>query len=199
VRVDVVGMPKFTVQELKKLEVATGAKGVEEAKPVVEEVAAKEDVADSSFSSFLSHYSQKKVKAAPKQKAQGNENAIDQTKLRSLVIEGNKVAQGTSLVGDSLKQEMTAYSAYAGNLPNLIRPHWKLPTYLLDKDLQARVRVFISSRGELIRSEIYQSSGVSEFDQRALRAIKDAAPFPIPTNEIRTRLSSGDVILGFPL
>lgn len=198
VRVDVVGMPKFTIQELKKLEVAPVTKGVEEAKP--EPVApAKEDVADTSFSSFLSDYSKKKVKTAPKQKAQGNESAIDQAKLKSLVIEGNKVAEGTSLVGDSLKQEMTAYTAYVGNLPNLVRPHWKLPTYLMDKDLKARVRVFISSTGEVIKTEIYQSSGTSEFDQRALRAVNAAAPFPVPTNEIRTRLSSGDVILGFPL
>lgn len=196
VRVDVVGMPKLTVKELKEAVVEAPAKGEEKATEVVKEEAPKDESA--SFSSFLSQYSKKNVDK-PKGKTKGSENAIDRKKLNNLVLEGNKVSQGTSLVGDSLKQEMTAYTTYVGNLPNLVRPNWKLPSYLMDKDLKCRVRVFISKTGAIIKTEIHESSGTSEFDQRALRAIKEVGSFPTPPNEIVSRLAAGDVILGFPL
>lgn len=194
VRVDVVGMPKLTVKELKEAVVETSVKGEEK------EVQGKEETSDesSSFSSFLNQYSQKKIDL-PRAKKKGSEVGIDSKKIKSLVLEGNKVSQGTSLIGDSLKQEMTAYNNYVGNLPNIVRPYWKLPTYLMDQNLKCRVRVYISQSGAVTRTEVYESSGVSEFDDRALRAVKAVGAFPVPPAEIATRLVAGDVILGFPL
>lgn len=194
VRVDVVGMPKLTIKELKEAVVEAPIKGEEK------EVQGKDEAHDesSSFNSFLNKYSQKKIDL-PKAKKKGNEEAIDAKKIKSLVLEGNKVSQGTSLIGDSLKQEMTAYNNYVGNLPNIVRPYWKLPTYLMDQNLKCRVRVYISSSGSIIKTEIYESSGTSEFDQRALRAVRAVQTFPAPPVEIATRLTAGDVILGFPL
>jgi colicin import membrane protein len=208
VRVDVVGMPKYTVQELKKMRVAPAIpedKGKsepskDESKSDVEfkKVGKKVDL-----SKLLSNLSAKKVRAKTKKKGKTKKDfkkLLAQNKnLRSLVLEGNKVSKGTSVVGDTLQQEQTMFNDYIANLPNIVRPNWKLPTYLLDQELKCRVRVYIAANGKILKTEVFESSGVEEFDRKAIRAVKDSDPLPPPSGDILAKVASGEVILGFPL
>lgn len=223
VRVDVVGMPKFTVQELKEMQ-RNAAPAEPEAKP--EEAAApqvaetpkeevKEDVIkegdlvveeqkkQADFTNLLSSYSSKKVKKkeapAPAKAANtviaGKGNKI----IDNLILEGNKVSAGSALVGDITSEASSEFSSYVQAMPEKVRVHWKLPSYLLNQNLKCRIKVYLNSNGNLIKSEIVESSGVEEFDTRALRAIKDAAPFPNPSKDVGTRLATYGIILGFPI
>lgn len=211
VRVDVVGMPKFTVQELKKMqaqpviektpEVAKGK--TEEAKPETEDVIKKDDLViqeegkkKSNFLNLLNDYSSKKVKAKPQEK--GNDAGTSNKKLDSLIIEGNKISKGSALVGDYSDAENSEFSAYVQNLPGVIREHWKLPGYLLEKNLRCRIRIYLNREGKLIKQEIVESSGDNEFDARA-RAAVEAAKYPVPSKEVGDRLIKSGIILGFPI
>jgi len=197
VQVDIVGMPKLTVQELKEFNTSEVQKGSEEAKP--EEVKAKEPETTVDLGSLLTNLSKKK-KAVRKKKAKETYGSkLSEKELKALVLEGNKISKGEAVVGDSLKESRTQFAQYASRIPSHVRPFWKLPTYLIDKKLNCRIRVYLSKSGEVLRAEIIKSSGVDDYDSRALKAIKMANPFPAPEEEIVTFLAAGQVVLGFPL
>lgn len=211
VRVDVVGMPKFTVQELKKMEaqpvvqnepeVAKGASA--EAKTETPDVVKKDDLViqeegkkKASFLNMLNDYSSKKVKAKPQVK--GAKAGVGNKNLDSLIIEGNRLSKGSALVGDYTDEQNSEFSAYVQNLPGIIRPFWKLPSYLLEKDLRCRIKIFLSPEGKLLKTELQESSGTAEFDSRAEQAVRSAT-FPKPSEEVGKRLTNSGIILGFPL
>jgi TonB family protein len=213
VRVDVVGMPKFTIQELKKMEaqpviekepeVAKGKK--EETVTETEDVIKKDDLviqeegkkkAKASFLNMLNDYSSKKVSAKVEKK--GNATGTGNKNLDSLIIEGNRLSKGSALVGEYSDEQNSEFSAYVQNIPGVIRPFWKLPSYLLEKELRCRIKIFLSPEGKLLKLEMQESSGVAEFDARAEKAVRDAA-FPKPSQEVGNRLTNSGIILGFPI
>lgn len=214
VRVDVVGMPKFTVQELKKMEAEPVmpaepevAKGVNNETKVdeAEDVIKKDDLViqeaakvkkKNSFMNILSDYSNKKV--SPKEQKKGKATGASNKNLDALIVEGNRLSQGSALVGGYSDEANSEFGSYVQTIPGAIRAHWRLPSYLLDKDLRCRIKIFLSVNGALLKSEIVESSGVPEFDERAIAALK-ATTFPKPSDAVGTRLTNSGIILGFPL
>lgn len=221
VRVDMVSMPKYTLNELKNL-----SSGVEDAKkesptqvetkkeaPVKEEVVSKNDLNDNSpalleeakkkkhqdFLGKLKEIGAKKVKSSGNEKGEKGLYGDKANGLKDLVLQGNKLSQGVAMYGSGNTAEMTAFQVYVARLPDRIRPKWRLPSFLLNKKLKCRVRVWIAMSGEVTRSEIYQSSGDGEYDQRAIEAVQAASPFPKLTEEYGRRAMNGDIVLGFPL
>jgi len=217
VRVDVVGMPKFTVQELKAMQkddipvnepdTAKGAKvetkQKDDAPDVIKkgDIVIKEDtkepVKKKSFLNIVSNYSSKKI--AKKEKPEGTEKAKGIKNLNSLVLEGNRLSKGSALVGDFSDEGGSEFASYVQTLPESIRSFWKLPSYLLEKDLRCRIKIYLSASGELLKLELIESSGETEFDARAQKAIRDAAPFSRPSEAVGARLTNSGIILGFPL
>ena len=118
VRVDVVGMPKFTVQELKEMQKTPELPKVEEAAPgVKEEIVVKTEKEDvikkddlvlkeegekkkNSFLNIISDYSSKKVEAKEKTQKKGQKDGKHTKNLQSLILEGNRLSQGSALVGE---------------------------------------------------------------------------------------------------
>lgn len=211
VRVDVVGMPKFTVQELKKMqaqpiveqepEAAKGKK--EETVTETEDVIKKDDLVikeegkkKASFLNMLNDYSSKKVTAKAEKK--GTKGGTGSKNLDSLIIEGNRLSKGSALVGDYTDEQNSEFSAYVQNIPGMIRPFWKLPSYLLEKNLRCRIKIYLSPEGKLLKLELQESSGDSEFDARAEKAVRDTT-FGKPSAEVGKRLADSGIILGFPI
>jgi colicin import membrane protein len=212
VRVDVVGMPRFTVQELKKMQ----AEPLVEARPEVvargkteettteaEDVIKKDDLViqeegkkKDSFLNLLNDYSNKKVSVKLEKK--GKKSGRGSKHLESLILEGNRLSKGSSLVGDYTDVQNSEFSSYVQNIPGVVRPFWKLPSYLMEKELRCKIRIILSPEGRLLKLELLESSGLPEFDARAERAIRDAT-FPKPSNDVGTRLVDSGIILRFPL
>ncbi|MAZ47323.1 MAG: hypothetical protein CME65_02090 [Halobacteriovoraceae bacterium] len=199
VRVDIVGMPKDTLKELENTNLDQTT--TEEEKPA--EVVLKENPDQKVFKekakkvdikSFLNSYSAKEVEKKKPTKKKYNETA-----LRKLVLEGNKASTGNSVKGDILDKKNQEFISYVQSLPDQIRPYWKLPSYLASQNLQCRIKIYISKTGKVLRSEVVEPSGQPEYDQKALLAIKKASPLRPPPSSILTRVSSGEVGLGFPL
>lgn len=212
VRVDLVSMPKMTLQELKAVdmnEVQFGKENVEAEKETIKDSSPAEEQdkslvhleAKKSLESLAKEWSKKKISkkgdASPPQNSSPF-NAKIKGKLAQLVAEGNKISQGSALVGQS-QGEYSEFTLYLSGLPDRIRPFWRLPSYLMNQGLRCRIRVYLSQNGELIKSSVFESSSNSEYDQRALDAVKRAAPFPSLPSTIAGRGKKGEIILGFPL
>ncbi len=151
------------------------------------------------FLSKLKTIGNKKVDSTGTQKADKGLYGEKESALKNLVLSGNKLSKGSAMYGDGVAGDLTAFQAYASRLPDLVRPHWKLPSFLMDKSLKCRVRVWLKPNGEVARAIVYQSSGDTEYDQRAVDAVKAAAPFPELKEEFGKRAQNGDILLGFPL
>ncbi len=211
VRVEVVAMPEFTVQELKifeEVEEVSAAPAPEVAKK--EEPPAKPDQPEfieekkkTDFAAMLKNLSQKKVvekagKDKTKEQPKKEASAFDQKRLQKLVAAGNKLSAGTALIGAQGQAAQGEFAQYLGSMPDAVRPHWRLPSYLANQGLKARVRVFLKSDGTLIKAEIYESSGVAEYDQRAMDAVRRARFGVLPEGQA-ARAVAGEIVLGFPL
>lgn len=226
VKVDMVAMPKYTLNELKNI-----SSGVEEAKKeeitpeviekkaepekeiVAEKVEPKVEEKDTGptfeeankkkrqdFLSKLKDIGNKKIKNDGNVKAEKGLYGDKSTDLKQLVLAGNKLSKGSAMYGDSNAGDLTAFQAYVVRLPDLVRSKWILPTFLEGKkNLKCRVRVWVALNGEVFRAEVYQSSGEPEFDKRAVDAVKAASPFPRLSDDIAKRALNGDIGLGFPL
>lgn len=218
VRVDVVAMPKMTVKELQALQeqaskTSAGSAVKTEKKKAPEKV---EKVADdskapvvneskksASVSDILNKAASQKAESAPSQQEGGSDEEISKEakdRLRSLVAAGNKISQGAAVSGSgNSAEEMTAFNNYISQLPGLVRPNWRLPSYLMDKDLRCRIRIYLSEDGDLLKAEIYESSGNEEYDNKALNAVRQSSPFPPLESSISSRAVKGEILLGFPL
>ena len=228
VRVDMVAMPTQTLNELKNLSSGVEEAQKEEKTEIVKEeqvkeVPPKEEVKEEpkivdktpdtspafeeaqaakkrkDFLSKLKTIGNKKVESVGTQKAEKGLYGDKDSALKNLVLSGNKLSKGTAMYGDGAAGDLTAFQAYASRLPDLVRPHWKLPSFLMDKNLKCRVRVWLNPNGEVARAVVYQSSGDLEYDQRAVDAVRAAAPFPELKEEFGKRAQNGDILLGFPL
>jgi TonB family protein len=216
VRVDVVGMPKFTVQELKEMEKnaidlpkepeAVKSPDKVEAKPETEDVIKKDDLViqeqgkekekkKSSFLNSLSDYAKKDIKKDTKK---GSQTGAGDENLKALVLEGNRLSQGSALTGDYSDEANSEFGSYVQTLPGAVRQNWKLPSYLLEKDLRCRIKIYLNVNGSLLKTELLESSGAPEFDARAEEAIRKTN-FPKPSEAVGKRLSTSGIILGFPL
>lgn len=199
VRIDMVALPKQTLQELKNIKIAP--EEVEVVKPK-EEPVKSEETSEIEFktkqkkvdvNNLLKNFSKQNLETVKK-----NNKKVQNPNLKKLLLEGNKVSKGTSTTGDRV-DENDLFRQYVQTLPDQVRPFWKLPSYLNEKNLRCRIRVFIASDGKILRSEIFESSGELEYDNKALEAVRKTAQFTAPPKEIRSQLASGEVSLGFPL
>ena len=209
IRVDMVAMPKLTIQELKQMNDA--APGTPEPKPVIKEAAKggdentvfqKEGKVES-FADRLKALSKRKTKNAKvvkkKKKAEVGNEGISGTRLKKILALGNKISTGESLVGLGNGNSGDLFDQYAIQITDFVRSKWRLPAYLGDKDLRCTIQVFISASGKLLNTKIIKTSGNSDYDNFALGAIKAVGFFPKPDTAISRRVVSGEIALGFPL
>ncbi|MCY4643288.1 MAG: TonB family protein [Bacteriovoracales bacterium] len=194
VRVDVVGMPKFTLKELRQM----GALADSSGKGAVS-VGKKKSVP--SFLDKIKNFSKKTVKVKKvktKKGARGSRKTRLEKDLGGLVVAGNKLSKGPSLVGDVNTKDLSKLHLYMESLPQFVRPHWILPSYLKESEKKCRIQIFIGKEGKLLKSAVMESSGDPQYDNYALAAIQ-RTQFPVPEPDLVAELASGVVVLGFPL
>ncbi len=213
VRVDVVGMPDLTLQELKKIEESLSRvedeKPKEEVQPVPTQEAKEEQERflvkkrKNDLKSILERYQQKKLplkNARTKRKRENVNLDFDAQDIKKLKLLGNKVQEGTRLHGEATSAEVERELAlYSDKLREKIKPFWKLPSFLKEQKLRALIQVHISQNGDLLKSKIFESSGNDDYDQIALNAVKEAAPFMQPPDVVWLKVAGGELLLGFPL
>ncbi|MCB9091887.1 MAG: TonB C-terminal domain-containing protein [Halobacteriovoraceae bacterium] len=213
VKVDLVGMPELTPAELKRLPVLSKSapsdktttkiedKNEETAKEETKQEESKEEAKESS-ETFLKkgkEKTKKKSKTKGKSKNKGKLSKKQLSELKELVLLGNKLSTGESAFGEDTSDiELSNFDRYALRVKEKVKAYWKLPAYLLEKDLRSKVRLFINKKGELVRVSFIENSGNGEYDKRVEGAIEYAAPFEKPEEEIVESLEDGKLILVFP-
>ena len=110
------------------------------------------------------------------------------------LAKGNVLSPGTSLEGI----QKLNYDIYLEELSNHVRSQWSIPNWLSQEHYRCVVNVKIDKLGNLISKSIQSSSGISEYDSRALAAVDKANPFPKPPNELHKIIRFDGVALGFP-
>ncbi|MEI8346268.1 MAG: TonB family protein [Pseudomonadota bacterium] len=203
-RVDIVAMPKMTLKELQNMEIrptptdeGPGAIKAEEKIPEIpsEGPTFLKEKKKEDFLSMLKDVSKKKLKGNDTTK----NSKIKNEELEKLILAGNKLSQGSALTGNQATAAEGAFIQYLQGLPDWVRPHWRLPSYLLSLDLKCAIRIYLNPQGLLLKAIVYESSGNQEYDDLALEAVKSSTPFPAPNDEIKNKLLQGEVLLGFPL
>ncbi|MCK5883066.1 MAG: TonB C-terminal domain-containing protein [Bacteriovoracaceae bacterium] len=216
VRVDVVKMPDLTIKELKSL-VQLESRGGGRPEPIVKNVAPINDEKaflkkkkKTDFMSMLKTLSQRKVetkvkklKSRPALKRKGPKGSkisgVMRGQLKKLLIAGNQLGSGTAIVGTGNAEVGGILDLYASTLPEHVKPHWLLPSFLMNRDLTCRVKLYLSPDGELIKAEIFESSGNDDYDLKALGAVKKSSPYPSLPDGISHFAGKGSIVLGFPL
>ncbi|EQC45534.1 TolA C-terminal domain protein [Bacteriovorax sp. Seq25_V] len=212
IRVDVVAMPKMTIQELKKYDEAPGDINIKPPEPKKventggdENTVFKKEVKKASFADMLKDLSSRettKSKAKPvarKNEEQAGAGGISGDKLKKIMSLGNRISEGSALYGNGGENSGDELDKYALSITDLVRRNWSLPGFLSNKDLSCQIQVFISKTGKLIKTNIIKSSGNTDYDQRALNAILKVGNFPAPSEVIANQISTGQIALGFPL
>ncbi len=205
VRVDVVSMPRLTIKELEssvpKISNYIGDKDFVKPTP-----GKNSNNNHSHLANLLKKFSTKKVSKLNKKKrrrvTRTNNKKFDfneSKNLRKLLKRGNKISKGFAISGEQSEEEISEFNTYLESLVEHVRPNWKLPSYLIDKELNCRIRIFLNSSGDLIRVEMLESSGDNEWDNKALQAVRDSAPYPELPEAVKYRGIRGDIVLGFPL
>lgn len=210
VRVDIVGMPKYTLKELKQFYPEQSPPVTKDSIPEKvdseSEKGSSEDLVEvKSKNNFLKKIRQLsktkkvKVKKSVSKKPKPKNRPLRIKNLNNLIIEGNKVSQGSSLIGNKNSFDATEVQKYLEGIPQFVKPNWKLPSYLKENnELRCRIRIFINKVGKIFKFEILESSGDGQYDQRAIDAIKRST-LPAPPGEHLEFFLRGNAILGFPL
>ncbi len=209
IRVDVVAMPKLTIQELKQM--SDAAPGTRSNQPQIKEATSggdentvfNKESKEKSFAEKLKELSQRKTKTAKKlvkkKEAETGNNGIRGQRLKKILAMGNKISSGESIYGDHGGNSGDLFDLYAIKVTDLVRQNWRLPAYLADKGFRCTIQLFISQSGKLLNAKVISSSASSDYDDFALSAIKKVGAFPKPDNKIARRVVSGEIALGFPL
>lgn len=123
--------------------------------------------------------------------------------------EEKKVSQAIEEIRNALAHRTKAYDnkpskdfidrqlqIYAVDVDRRIKDNWSIPkAFLKDMgDLEAIVVLRLKPNGELIDARIEKPSGFHPFDESTLRAIKKAAPFPMPPFDLKEDL---EIEIGF--
>lgn len=207
-RVDVVAMPEFTIQEIREsieqVESEPEAKsGVDNSVPEDEAFLREKENKKKNFMNLLKDLGKKKTTKTKKKPKKKSTNKVPSDQIRKnfkeIIMKGNKLNQGGLNASRSSSVDLGVLEEYSLSVKDAVRRYWNLPRYLKEMELQCRVRVYISKTGRLLRANVFESSGNSEYDKRALKAVKDAGQFPTAPEEIRGAILDGRIILGFPL
>jgi outer membrane biosynthesis protein TonB len=217
IRVDMVGLPTLTRQEIEKLDLtqeATKPPGTEKGQDTeaVEVAPPSKDVMKLPDAEGLKKPGENtvvknredKLKAAKdtlkkELSAEARRKALMQ-KLGSgnsegrASVEGNIISKGYAASG-TVATEMEAYQ---GQLRGHIRRFWDVPSWMNATSLKARILVRLSFDGHIVSKEFLVKSGNNEFDRYVDQTISAAEPFPAPPELLKRSMLEEGVEWGFP-
>lgn len=204
-RVDMVGLPDLTKQDLMDISKALPKEAPQEkiAKPQPKE-AVKED-------ELVLKPKKKKEDAKKQEKAREDRMESALARIRALekvresarneeeaavVIKGNKVSKGTSLSGDAKE---AAEASYYDLVKDRLIENWALPPWLARQKYAAQVLITVNAQGRITAVKFLKPSGNAQFDDAIRATLKDSQPLPEPPEAVLATVENRGILLGFPL
>lgn len=77
---------------------------------------------------------------------------------------------------------------YGGIITQLIKPHWRFPTYAREKNIVVTLEITIDAGGKITSAKVSRSSGNAVFDASAVRAAMETGTVPAPPSRNLSRL-----------
>ena len=81
------------------------------------------------------------------------------------------------------QQRLTVWQRYQARLREAVSQHWVIP-YGMHPGMWCRVTFDLDRSGRPSRIKLTHRSGLAAFDQSALRAVRLAAPLPVPRDQV---------------
>jgi len=185
VKVDLVGMPKLTLEELKAL--------------------SQESLEKREEKKTTKEFSKEKEKSQEKKSISILEEAIQKKEaLKKILLEGNKLSKGNLLYKLASEKETsslqeTEYQEALNFLVMAIKQEWFLPPDLIGEQLQAKISLKISTKGKIQSFQLSSPSGNKNFDERALSSVELAKTKVQLEEKHQEILKNKTIILVFPL
>lgn len=127
-------------------------------------------------------------------KQQQSINKLKEQAKKPIEYKGNAISKGDGLEGiEKLKD-----TSYRADLQRHIKGHWNLPEWLANANLEAKIRVKIGRRGEIIAKVFVEKSGNDVFDQQVLTALDESNPLPPPPSSMLTYYATKGARIAFP-
>lgn len=151
-------------------------------KPVVKKVPPKQDSTKINLEKTKQSQEAalRRLRAIEKLKSMNPSEGTKKEQTASALVKGNEISAGNSLTGLTKIE----HENYAETVHDQIKRHWNLPQWMASANMSATVRVFIDSRGGLIKKEMIRSSNNSVFDQSVMAAIDASVPLPRPPSHL---------------
>lgn len=200
IRVDMVGLPDKVTQlppaakpkEPPKAETKPEVKTVE---PVVLHPTKPDtSAALKKIKEMAKEQERKRALEAIQQEVKADEQKAAREAKVNQILKGNAVNAGSALHG----LQKSEFNDYASQVYADIHQHWNLPEFLKNDSLSATVVVYMNSLGVVIKRVVRKSSGNSQFDDLALKAVDEASPFPKPPDKFAGLVKDDGIVLGFP-
>jgi colicin import membrane protein len=87
---------------------------------------------------------------------------------------------------------------YIDTLKNYIKKYWSVPTWFYAEGLNTIISLNLKDDGGIKEVKLYKSSGNDYFDNNAMKAIKEAAPFPPPPKTLLEIADNDGLLITFP-
>jgi outer membrane biosynthesis protein TonB len=228
IRVDMVGLPALTLQELQNVDptqdVGKGSPTAPEPTPV-EEAAAPPPPSETAMKleaekkAETAKAEKAKAEADAKKKAASEAQAKRLADLRAsmrveqrrkelaneLKGEGGEGEGRAPLAGNILSQGYSVtgdvaddMDVFQGHLKAHLRKTWSLPGWMLASNLSSRVLVKLAPTGMILSQSFLKKSGNEEFDRYVVQALKDAEPYPAPPPSLQRIIMEQGIEWGFP-
>jgi len=160
IRVDIVALPKLTIQEKKAMELPTTP--IDQSASSTEPVSKKNDNPDDANSfkekggreNFLNKLKKLANANEEKPKERNKKNNSFLNDMKNLIFEGNKISKGSSLQGEQLDNASDDIYTYGQLVVEKVRQNWQLPSYLKENNYSNQVQVFISTTGKVLKIQI---------------------------------------------
>jgi TonB family protein len=228
IRVDMVGLPTLTVEELQKVDptLEIGRVNPPKAEESREKVAVKAPSPSETAMKLTQEkeerakleLSKKEAMEKAKREAADNERKRLEDLRASLRVEDRRrqlmqelkgpVKEGEGripLQGNILSEGYSVtgdvasdMDVYQGHLKAHLRKTWNLPAWMQASNLSARVLVKLAPNGRILSQEFLRVSGNPEFDRYVAEALKNAEPFPQPPPSLQRTVMEQGVEWGFP-
>lgn len=212
IRVDVVDLPDYTLEQMEKL------KDIDLSQPVGKMVESKPEVVEEEKPEEVTPpKAEKKVVALPKEAEKSKEDRKKkleelrkkmrsesrrreiQEKLKEEVGEGrprlagNIQSEGYSLTGDVAKD----IDAFTGKVYSHVMSNWRVPGWVQASRFSAQVLIYVAPDGRIIKQEFLKRSGNASYDKEVEQAIQDSSPLPQPPPSLRRQVMEEGIVCAF--
>ena len=173
IKVDLVGLPNFTKQEIVDVKEEEPPKKDE---PVINK---KEEIKKKNDEVLLSE----KAKTLELLK---KKTFAEEEKAKIL-----KNLRGT-------KTNKQSQNIFIEQVKKLIRSNWSVPQWMENSGLQVVIHITANYNGNIKKYEIIKSSNNKVFDQKALVAVQKSNPLPKIPEDMADTISDDGIYLSFP-